>query len=451
MNPSPKLRMRWKLARYENIASTIVDTLQGTLFGVLPTRTVAQDVKPEEAIRLWWADADGNGASIDDVLMEAWVPAAVFGHTFLVAEPPSDAETVADRTAPLTSLYSPLDVIDWLTDARGMLTAIKCLDIAPRASLNVAAKPSDLRVRVIDAKAYTTYDASGTEIEKVEHDYGVLPVAVLYSRKRSLIKVVGKSILGDPQVYLDLYNMGSEGRELLRGQTFAMINVPIGQDGDVESERTLIGSQSGTQSVLFSRNPANLLEPSGTSLEGYHREIDRVVRACYRNALVSWEGDSRDAEAADSKRLKREDMRAALTKFAKECAGSERKLTELVFRAVYGDRWKAELARVQPRTAWPKEFTLPDLDAIIARTVEALTLDLGATAAKQLKKDTAKALLPEATPEQAATIDDEIDAQTILTAEEKQAALVEASAARMAEAGQPKAKPEPPKPGQQAA
>ena len=434
-DPSPKLRMRWKLARYENVAATIIDTLQGTLFGVPPTRTVEQAVKDDEQIRRWWLDADGLGRSINDLLMEAWIGAGVFGHSFLVAEPSAPGATVADMKAPPISLYSPLDAIDWLTDERGQLTSIKLLHAAPRASLDVPAKPSDLRVRVIDAEQYVTYDSSGKVLETIPHTFGALPVVVLYSRKRSLIPVIGKSVLGDPNVFIDLYNLVSEGRELIRNQAFAMLNVPIGREGSAESERTLMGQQTGTAAVLFSTNPAQILEPSGTSLQSIHAEIDRTVRQCYRNALVSWEGDSRDAEAADSKRLKREDMRAALTKFATGLATAEKKLTELVFRGVYGDRWEAEMDRVQPRTKWPEEFTLPDFDGLIERTIRALTLDLGATASKQLKKDTAKALLPDLPKDQAAQIDAEIDGQEILTAVEKQDRMIEQSAQRMAEAG----------------
>jgi hypothetical protein len=49
--------------------------------------------------------------------------------------------------------------------------------------------------------------------------------------------VIGQSVLNDPALYVDLYNLTSEQRELLRNQTFSILNVVLGTGPDAISVR----------------------------------------------------------------------------------------------------------------------------------------------------------------------------------------------------------------------
>jgi hypothetical protein len=136
---SPKLKMRRKLARYENVAAAIIETVVGALFKQAPARIFAK--APNERVKAFWADVDGHKTTIDTFMEDAWISAAVFGHAVLVLDKPKDvAATKADMQAPRLRRYTPLDVIDWLEDADKNITAVKLLEAAPRTEFGTTAQ-----------------------------------------------------------------------------------------------------------------------------------------------------------------------------------------------------------------------------------------------------------------------------------------------------------------------
>ena len=428
--PSPKLTMRRKLARYENLAATILDAVTASLFHQPAVRTAATE---GAIIEQWWANVDGKGTGIVAALQDAFTVAGVFGHTILMLEKvDEEAVTAADVRLPRLCCYTPLDLIDWLIDDRtGELQAVKLLEPEPRTDFEPQLA-DQFRVRVVDATTWTLYDKAGKVIESGDHGFGRLPIAVLYARRRPLSQFIGKPVLGDPQLFIDAYNLTSEVRELLRNQTFAILNVPLGKDGDVNVEQARMGQQSGTANVLFSGEAAQFISPPGDNVQAYHEHLDRLGRMIYRLSSVPWDGDSRDAESADSRRLKRQEMVASLAKYASELTRTEETLIELVYRAVHGEQWQAKLEADQVTLRYPDTFEPPDLEALTAHVSAALGLDLGATATKELKKHTAHTLLPHAPLEVKEQITAEIDAMKVLSEEEKRQQMLDDATARMA-------------------
>lgn len=428
--PSPKLKMRRNLARYENVAATLVETVMGPLFRTPPTRSMKTE---NTDLQAWFDDVDGLGTSLDLFLRDAWLVAAVFGHSIILADKPTEpAATAADVQGPRLCRYTPLDLIDWLHDENGELTAVKLLEGVPRASFDVSPKNLDFQVRTVDAETWTLYDKSGKETDRAAHGFGRLPIVVLYGQRRPLTPLIGKSIMGDPQLYIDLYNLQSEVRELLRNQTFAILNVPTGKDNNVDAEMEKIGRQSGTANVLFSTEAAQFISPQDTNVAAYHEHIDRLGRMIYRLAAVPWEADSRDSESEGSRKLKRADMHAALTRYMGEIQRADDRLVELGYRAFYGaEGWEKRRDADEPSTSYSTEFEVPDPEAVISKVAEAVSLDLGETATKELKKQTVKELLPQVNEDTMKKIQEEIDAQKILSEDEKRKEMLEASAMRM--------------------
>ena len=433
-NPSPKLKMRRKLARYENIAESILTTVSGALFLHPPTRTFGKDTK-NDSLKDWRTDVDGTGTAIDDFMQQAWTAAGVFGHTIILVDKDGEAgATAADATRPILSRYTPLDMIDWIVDERGQLAKVKFLEAAPREDFTKPYSVEDVRVRVVDETSWTLYDRAGTQLETGEHGFGRLPVVVLYSKRRALTPVIGKGVMGDPYLHIDLYNLVSEVRELLRNQTFGILNIPLGSGTDassVEREQTILGQQVGTGGVMFSTHPANYLSPDGTNAQIYHEHMDRLARMIYRLASAPWDGDSKDAESADSRRMKQSETTNVLAKYASELQQAELAITELVYRAQYGpDRWQKQWDAEQPSVAYSADFAPPDVEAIATAAAEVIGLDLGPTATKELKKRIVRSVLQDADQELLKAIDTEIDAQEIKTAEEKRQDMLATMTAR---------------------
>lgn len=423
-DPSPKLRMRWKLARYENIAEAILDTVASALFEPAVTRTISAK-SPERAARItsWWTNADGRHTPMDDWMQDSWITAAVFGHCLIVADIRDDG-----TGQPKLCRYTPLDVLDWLEDEDGNLAAVKLLEPEPRTSFEQR-HGDGWQVRIITADGWQVLDRSGKVIDEGEHGFGRLPVEILYGRRRPLTPLVGKTIMGDPGLYIDKYNLDSEIRELLRNQTFALLNVPVGKDGSAETEREMMGRQSGTSSVLLSTNPAAFISPSGDNVKAYHEAVDRLVRMTYRLARVPWESDSRDAESADSRRIKRQEMNDSLVKYAGEMERAERGLLELGYRALYADRWEIEMQRDEVGVVYPDSFNPPDMLDVVERAVGLIGMELGETFTRELKKAVVRDALP-LSPEMLKQIEAEIEAADMDTTDKRRGRLLAEAVSR---------------------
>lgn len=409
--PSPKLLERRRLARYENVAATLLDQLAGALFRQRPQRVFADAAETGTAARpieAFWSDCDGAGTKWDDALAEAWRPAAAFGHVWAYVDVhPEDARRAVVRW------YTPLDVPDWLVDDQGRLVAVRFLEAIPRESFRAApaATAQQVRVREVTAEGWRLTRLNGKVLAEGTHDFGVLPVAPFYARRRTLTPYIGRSVLGDPQLYLDLYNLVSECRELLRKQTFSIVNVPVGETvGGVDAVQRMIGAQSGTGNLLFTPNPAQMLSADSANVEAYHAHIDRLVRLIYRLAVVAWEGDSKDAESADSRRIKRDDLNQQLAAYADECQRLDTWVTDLVYRAAYGEAAPRWVARDGLTIRWPATFDVTPLEELTQQFADALALDLGDTAARELKKRAARAVLPDASAAVRGAVDADIDA-----------------------------------------
>lgn len=443
--PSPKLKMRRRLARYENVAATILDGVTGALFAPEVTRTFSANRKDNPVVREWWEDVDGRGTPIGQFLQDAWVVAAVFGHAFVLLEKDvREPSTQADTGLPRLCRYTPLDVIDWLVDDEGELTAVKLLEAEPRTSfadsgLLATSVTGDLsstlrsRVRVVDQETWTLYDSRGKVIQSGAHGFGRLPIEILYGKRRPLTPLVGKSIIGDPALYIDMYNLTSEVREILRNQTFAVLNVPVGTDANASlaREQDMIGSQSGTANILFSSNPAQFISPQGENITAYHEHLDRLGRMIYRLASAPWESDSRSAESEGSRKIKREDQNQILMKYATELQRTDRRVLELVYRALYGDRWQAQQDADGVSIAYPGTFAPPDMEVMLTTIAEAVGLELGETATREMKKRATRVLLPDLTPEAQTNVDQEIDAMEVKTADQRMQETLQASAQRL--------------------
>lgn len=402
--PTAKLLERRKIARYENIAATIISQKVAALFRQPPVRTVKGE-NPDHPWLQWTDDVTGRGTALTDYLRESETVSMVFGSTYHLmdrAKTSIPPRTMAEVQPLFLRAYTPLDMPDWLTDETGTLTACKFLEAIPRTNLKQPASTASWRVRYVTEEDWEISDerAKGEKIMRKavdgsEHMFGVLPVVPLYAKRRALIPVVGQSVLFDPQLFYDQYNLTSEKRELLRKQTFSILNIPLGsgQDAmDVETAKSLLGQMVSTVNVMFSGQQAQYVSPSGENVKVYQDEIAYVIRTIFRLCSVPWESDSRDAESEGSMQLKREDMNQILADYAAELEKAEYALAERWFRGTYGTRWQQEWKAAEPSIVYPKTFDVTPFQDMLTQAQAALALPLGQS--KTFLLELAKGLLP---------------------------------------------------------
>lgn len=436
-NASPKLLERRKLARYENYAATLIDQLSAALFRVKRKVTFAEDspvpAGGKRPIEQFWDDADGMGTCWEELLKQYWKVAGVFGHVVLYFDLPADD---SDRVVPVVRAYTPLDVPDWLVDERGRLIQIKLMEATPRESFKtpVGSAARQVRVRVLTTEGWSLQRPNGTAIDVGDWGgaYEGLPVAILYAKRRAIVPYVGKSVLGDPMNFIDLYNLISEVRELLRKETFSILNVPIGENGSVDQERALIGRQGGTGNILFTTGNASYISADSKNVEVYHLHIDRLLRSIFRQSMLPWEGDSKQTESADSRRMKREDLNQLLSDFADELQKVDLTATDLVYQAVYGSAWKKWKTADGVSIGWPDSFETTPLEDLLTQFADGVRMELGETATKETKKRAARALLPDLSADRLKEIDDDIDDMQVLTEAERRQQQLTTSMGRLA-------------------
>jgi hypothetical protein len=433
--PTKKLKARRKLASYENFAATIINALKTALCREQPIRRVGDGSEkdaPPTPIEEWWENVDGAGTHMDDFMASAWDIAATFGHVHLYLDLPKQmapaemVPTAADQPMPFLRAYTPLDAMDWIVNDLGDLTAIKFQELAPRETLEVAWRP-EVRVRIITDTAWRLYDQKGGLVEQGEHQMGRLPVVTLFAVRRPMDAQLGASVLGDPKLYIDLYNIVSEIRELLRNQTFGILNVPLGTGETamtLTEAKSMMTNSSGTENVLFSGTAADFISPSAENVVVYHAEFARKLRVIYRLASLQWESDSKDAEAEGSLELKREEMNQRLSGYADEIERAEYALAELFYRATVGAETavqKVEADEVQVK--YHDTFDMTPCEEVMSQAEAAMSLGMPPLFLKELRKRLARKFdgMADLPPAILGEIDKQIDAAADdLTPAEKQ-------------------------------
>lgn len=393
--PSAKLKARRALASYNNLGAAIIDAFKGPLFREAPNRRVGDGAKQPNAktpIELWWDDVF-HGQSMNEMMPTWWDLGGTFGHVILYFELPSDddALTAADQGLPKIYWYSPRDVLNWLEDADGRVIAIKVVEAVYATTFDALRPVTSYHIRMIDEIGWKLYDSkTGTLIDHGEHGLGRVPFVYLFGQRSPSYTAVGKSLLGDPQNHIDVFNLASEQRELLRGQTFSFVNVELGTGPEATSvidAQNMMGSQTGTMNLLFTPGAATILSGDAANVEAYDKTLSAKRREIYREAGVQWEADSKDAEAQGSLQLKREDMNTRLSEMANECQTAEYELADLFYRWKYGaDSGPAKLESEEVTIQYPDRFEEAPFEDLIMQITAAQTIGMPPSVLKALRK-----------------------------------------------------------------
>jgi hypothetical protein len=443
--PTAKLLERRRLARYENFARLILDQKIAGLFREPPIRrciTESGAVVEEHPYLDWTQNVDGAGMPLTDWMKREYVSALIYGHAVLVLDRAGDdGATLADRAALVLRGYTPLDVPDWLQAPTGELTAVKVIEPVLRDTLaTTPTTTTAYTVTEITADGAVSYRSGVQERTVIDHNFGVLPVVVLYAHRRASLPVIGQSALVNPDLFIDLYNLTSEKRELLRKQTFSIVNIPLGTAADggpamsLEQAQSLLGETTSTASVLFSGQPAQYIQADTSNVEVYEQEREALIRTIYRLCAIPYDQDSKEAETAEAKRLKRADYATVLAMYADELTRAETAIAQLWFRGTYGDRWPQEWDRAGLQIQYASQFDAPDATELLGMAQAALALPIGESQTFRIELGTKMipTFLPDASPDVQGAIRAELEAAP--TPEEQRQDERDALSARFAAA-----------------
>jgi hypothetical protein len=432
-----KFKRRKALARYENFAQAMVDLFVDHQYtkGIVRSFAGAKDAASaaKEPIAEWWKDVDGLGTNIDEWLKQTQVMADVFGHVFVVMdrEQPQDftPKTAAEEGPLVLRVYTPLDALDWLAPHR-KLTAIKFIEAIERKTLQesstfaadanggagldpqrgTAAIPN-VQYRVWTGTDWTVYAKDGTRSGGGPHAFGELPIMTFYAKRRPRIPVIGRSLLRDPKLFKDHFNLISELRELLRGQTFAMLHITLAENESVDDARGRLGDHAGIDTIIWSKGEANFIAAPGGPADTYMKEIAQVEAKMFRLSGVGGDTDSHVAESEGSRRIKAMDLNRLLAGHAAEAQRLDIALNRKWYIGTYGkDQGLKKWTDARLSIVHPSEFYVEELEQTISDTLESLELPMGETFSRLIRERAVPRVLPMIDEEDLDTITQEIGA-----------------------------------------
>jgi hypothetical protein len=405
---------RRAMARYHNYVETIIDVYVHHVF----TQEAERQTTNAE-LQAWWADVDGEGTSMTDFLRDRVIPLALAtGHTGVLVDATPDAPTgpsVADQRArPILLAYPATSIRDWRTK-RNTVSGVKLIEAVPDGSIvDEAAIGDDARQFLIwDPEGWARFTPQGDLVDAGTPGLGLVPFEVVKPKPSTLKAFCGRSLFSHGRIVQALYNRMSEEDEVVRNQAFSLLTVEVSDDGDVEQARKQLGTEIGTSRALVVRGKTSYISPDMAVPEQLRTSIDQIIRELYRVAHMRYERDSLQAESAEAIRLQFRELNEMLQGLAAELQRVELRLARFFFAWTSATPEQAQQAfeAADISINYADEFFLADLRLDLDSWMQAISMDLGETFTKKLKKKTVRRIEPELPLDEAEQIDQEIDAQ----------------------------------------
>ena len=224
---------RVKLAYYLNYCRRVVETYTNFVFKETPKRT------EDPRIKAWLQNVDGKGSDMDTFMKGVSSLSSVFGFVDVMLDAPQKTKatyTVADindgELLPYLTLYTPLEAVDWSTDALGRFNwALYKYKFYEDSDASVQRSSSNaFRVFYIDPKSWMRWSMQDKNFsEKGSNEFGLVPAVRVRNRLDS--GSIGISLINDiAYVNRAIFNWCSLLTEQIQRQTFSQLVIP--DDGD---------------------------------------------------------------------------------------------------------------------------------------------------------------------------------------------------------------------------
>jgi hypothetical protein len=423
-----KFKERKTQARYHNYTEALVDLLTRYVFAKPPVRT-----STSEPLMAWWNDVDRGGADMTTWMQRSLSQALAVGHSGVLMDKPAVVPTGPSRAderglEPFLRRYAPLHIPDWRVSGTRLI-AVKLLDEAPIEDVLEGAsdKPDAL---VWDETEWLRLREDGSIRAQGTHDLGAVPFDVLRPQSAERFPLIGKPLI-NANVPRALYNRASEEDDVLRNQAFSLFVVKLPVDADVEKAKTQMGGDVGTTSALFVQGDADYSTPSQEVPATLREAQQYLVREMYRMCHVRYDSDSREAESAESIRLKNADLNQMLAGLASECTRHETVLAQHWFRWMAPANADAAYQQAEVVIAYPREFFTAGLLVELEELARAMALGLGPTFEARLRNRVVDRMDPDLDEQTRETVRGEIEQATAQKQQQAQAgAVLEADALR---------------------
>lgn len=285
---SDEYKRRLDLTPVDNHCQSVIHIYSSFLWRIPPTRQF-NSIDGSDALNQFLKDADLDGRSFDNFMMQAQIWASVYGHVWLMMDKPQSnagtrAEELDQGVRPYISLYTPENVFDWkyerTASGRQKLVYLKVResiirDTATESTVYYREWYED-KVCLTEVKG-----RSSKIIEEMDNPIGAIP-AVFLPAKRSTVRGIGISDLTDVSVMQRaIYQELSEVEQLIRISNHPTLAKSFDTDASAGA-----GAVINMPDDLDASLKPYLLQPDGSNLESIRESITSKVEAINRMACL---------------------------------------------------------------------------------------------------------------------------------------------------------------------
>ena len=404
---------------YENHVAPIVDVYNGHL-----TRRAPQRSSTLAAVAAWWKRADAAGRDVQTFVEDGLKRAQLYGWAACLFDRPR-GEFARAEVDTVAQWLEPEEVLDWQHGRDGALDWVRLgterceRDPVTGAEVEfhdytIWTRTEWARVVLREAGEKCTVDL----VDGAEHGLGRVPVAVLYWQRPLSRCLYGISQVNDVvPLNLALFNRRSELTHHLRSAVFAVLCV--NSDDEKVFQSLKLGTNNGIRYAVGANAPSFIAPPPDVAAT-LATECDGLKSSIYEAAKIERPRASAaggDVASGVARAYDFAATEAALLSAVTNLTTWEYEAASLVAlwdaAPVTDAATVAAGATAQTTIAYPQSFDAAGLardlgaalDALDPTRVEQMLPSTRRTARVRL----ARALAPDATPDEAKAIEDEAD------------------------------------------
>jgi len=352
---------RQKSAKYINIIGKKLTRYVGYVFKIQPSRQT-----DNELLSLIIDDATGSKEDIQSFIVRFAHGAKIRGAgAVLVDMPETIPETMTDqiekRSVPFFKWIEPERVSRMVKDDYGTIIESGFYDI----------KDDKLIERVYYTDSWEVLDRDGMIIDAGLHNAGRCPM-VFFGEDNTFPSVGEFTTVGD--ICIELFNLRSELREILRDQTFSILTLQARSPQDVELK---IGTDNA---IVYGEgmNPPAFIAADARNAETYQNDIDKL-EAKISDIMydIQYTGSVESGIALD---IKFQGLNASLSKFAALLESFEKELWQIAANYL-------NITNNAIQIVYNKDFSIKDIEKEILElgSIKNMGYDIPALESEKLK------------------------------------------------------------------
>lgn len=382
-----KFLKRQAMAKYFNFAEVIVDTFRDSCLRERPIRTVDDD-----ELSAILENADMQGRNWDAFLRDQLTLSLVYGFSDVLVEMPlfdrESVKSIADahnmNIRPYLVPLHPLDVINWETDRMGLKNVtIREIDW-PGMMPEKKDEENKKCFLYYDRMNWALLNEDGEAIDSGEHNLGVVPMVRLYHRKSLTNNFLGRSILPDPAVFIDYYNLDSEKREIFRQQTFSLLLISLGENSSRDEIQNLVLTGTNNALALPYGAAAEFISPDPEQARLIIDEQRQIIRNIFRLKHLKYDSDSATEKSGEAYKWDYKDMHEILSGIAGNLEAFEYQVVRMLSLRTGNADMPSRFS-----VSYPHEFNVYSLSETLETASKLFDLNLG----KDLKTVYAKRVI----------------------------------------------------------